>query len=43
MPDLPTAVNKDERSWRSEENFDDGYGDLEFDKLAFGLTLVQIC
>ena len=27
---MPTAVNKDERSWRSEENFDIGHVDMEF-------------
>jgi hypothetical protein len=30
MPDLPTAVNEDERSWRSKEDFDIGHGNMEF-------------
>ena len=43
MPDLLTAVNKDERS---EEHFDIQHGDmemwsLEFVHLIFGLALVQ--
>jgi hypothetical protein len=30
MPDLSTAVNKNERSWRSEECFDIRCGDIQF-------------
>ena len=37
------AVNKSERSWRSEECFDIRHGDAEFETthLIFGLALVQ--
>jgi hypothetical protein len=40
MPDFPTVVN---RSWRSEEHFDFGHGDvnLEFAQLVFCLALIQ--
>jgi hypothetical protein len=43
MPDVPTAVNMDERSWRSEECFDIGHGDVEFGicQLVLCLALVQ--
>jgi hypothetical protein len=30
VPDLSTAVNKDERNWRFEKFFDIGNGDMEF-------------
>jgi hypothetical protein len=36
MSDLPTAVNKDERNWRSEEHFDLTCGDVEFAVWAAG-------
>jgi hypothetical protein len=42
MPDLPTTVNKDERSWRYEEDCDIRHGDVEFGvwPTGFGLALV---
>ena len=43
MTDLPTAVNKDERSGdlKSILTSDMEMWSLEFDQLIFGLTLVQ--
>lgn len=44
MPDLLTALNKDERSWSSEEHFDIGNEDAEFGVFPrgyFGTALVQ--
>jgi hypothetical protein len=43
MPDLPTAVNKDERSWRPEDHFDIGHENIEFGfaQVVFCLALVQ--
>jgi hypothetical protein len=40
MPDLPLTVNKNEKSWKCEECFDIGLGDVEFAQLVFCLALV---
>jgi hypothetical protein len=43
LPHLPTAVTKDERSWRSEEHFDIRHGDAESEVCPAGFwsSLVQ--
>ena len=42
MPDLSTAVNKDERSWRSEERFDIRHIDVEFGVWPTGFVLALV-